>query len=258
MSAAPAAPSRLLVVDDDRDIREALCLLLEDVGYEIAVADSRADALAQVDATTFRCILTDAFARTPAGALDSIRPLIERAHPTPVGLLTGWRLPQQDIERAGVAFVATKPFDLDQLLASVAAAIATPLTAERQRQTDVVRAYFAALTARDWDALVALCTDDVTYVLPGATSFSGTIAGKAAFRAYTEETYRHFPAARFWDIAVYAAPAGLAARYQGTWRAPDGNEPRMSGAVHFQFAGERIRQIGVRLNDERLRALLAP
>lgn len=256
MFAASAAPPRVLVIDDDPDIRDALRLLLEDVGYEIAVAASRADALAQIDTATFQCILTDAFARTPDGALDSIRPLVERAQPTPVGLLTGWRLSPEDIERAGVAFVATKPFDLDQLLASVAAAIATPLTPERQRQAAVVHAYFAALTARDWDALVALCTDDVTYVLPGESPFSGTIAGKAAFRAYTEETYRHFPAARFWDITVYAAPAGLAARFQGAWRAPDGSEPRMSGAAQFQFQGELIKQIGVRLNDERLRALL--
>ena len=59
--------------------------------------------------------------------------------------------------------------------------------------------------------------------------------------------------------SVRAAGGGYVVRTdQGTWRAPDGNEPRMSGAVHFQFAGERIRQIGVRLNDERLRALLAP
>jgi len=258
MSVASAAPPRVLVIDDDPDIRDALRLLLEDAGYDIADAASRADALAQIDTTTFRCILTDAFAGTPAGALESIRPLVERARPTPLGLLTGWRLPQEDIERSGVAFVATKPFDLDQLLASVAAAIAMPLTPEQQRQAAVVRAYFAALTARDWDALVALCTDDVTYVLPGDTPFSGTVTGKAAFRAYTEDTYQHFPAARFWDVTVYATPAGLAARFQGAWRAPDGSEPRMSGAVQFQFTGERIKQIGVRLNNERLRALLAP
>lgn len=258
MPAASTAPSRVLVIDDDPDIRDALRLLLEDAGYATAVAASLADAFAQIDTATFQCILTDAFARTPAGALDSIRPLVERAQPTPVGLLTGWRLPQEEIERAGVAFVATKPFDLDQLLASVAAAIATPLTPERQRQAAVVHAYFAALTARDWDALVALCTDDVTYALPGESPFSTTIAGKAAFRAYTEETYRHFLAARFWDIAVYATPAGLAARFQGAWRAPDGSEPRLTGAVWFQFAAERIHQIGVQLNNERLRALLAP
>ncbi len=258
MFAASAAPPRVLVIDDDPDIRDALRLLLEDAGYAVAVAASRADAFAQIDTAAFQCILTDAFTRTPAGALDSIRPLVERAQPTPVGLLTGWRLPQEDIERVGVAFVATKPFDLDHLLASVAAAIATPLTPEQQRQAAVVHAYFAALTARDWDALIALCTDGVTYVLPGESLFSATVTGKAAFRAYTEETYRHFPAARFREITVYAAPAALAVRFQGTWRASDGSEPQLTGAVQFQFAGERIHQIGVQLNDERLRALLVP
>ena len=173
MFAASAAPPRVLVIDDDPDIRDALRLLLEDAGYAVAVAASRADAFAQIDTAAFQCILTDAFTRTPAGALDSIRPLVERAQPTPVGLLTGWRLPQEDIERVGVAFVArTQPLNLTTCSHRYAAAIATPLTPEQQRQAAVVHAYFAALTARDWDALIALCTDGVTYVLPGKSLFS--------------------------------------------------------------------------------------
>jgi CheY-like chemotaxis protein len=48
-AAAPNAPHRsdavVLVVDDDRDIREALSELLQDAGYRSAVAENGAEAL---------------------------------------------------------------------------------------------------------------------------------------------------------------------------------------------------------------------
>lgn len=251
------AQVRLLVVEEDRDIQEALCMLLTDAGYDVAVASSLTEALADIDAATFQLILADSFTHRPQDMLSSLQVLLERAHPTPVGILTGWRISPEDVERAGFAFLATKPYDLDQLLALVAAALQTPLTPENERQALTVRQYFAALTARDWDAFVDLCTDDVTYVLPGATPFSGTIVGKAAFRKYTDETFRVFPEAHFERIQIYSSPTGLAARFEGWWHASDGSTPHLTGGTHFQFAGDRIKQIGVKLNDERLRVLLA-
>ena len=256
MDASSASQLRVLVVDDDQDIREALCLLLMDAGYATSVASSLAEALEQIETTTFRLIVTDAFAHRPSDALASIQTLQRAAHPTPVGIVSGWSPTSDDAQQAGLAFCLAKPFDLDQLLAQIAATLQTPLNQDQSRQVPVIHRYFAALTARDWDALVDLCTENVTYVLPGNTPFSTTITGKAAFRAYTEETFSHFPAASFDDVVVYASPTGLAAHYRGCWHMPDGSEARMTGAVHFQFEDMRIQQIGVRLNDERLRALL--
>lgn len=256
MDASSPAHPRVLLVDDDQDIREALGLLLADVGYDTSVASSLARAIEQVETTTFQLIVTDSFAHRPSDALASIQSLQRRAYPTPVGILSGWTPTRDEVQQAGFAFFVAKPFDLDELLAQIAATIQTPLNSRQSRQVPVVHRYFAALTARDWDALVELCTEDVIYILPGTTPFSTTIIGKAALRAYSDETFGHFPAASFHDVAVYASPTGLAARYRGRWAMPDGSEAQMTGAVHFQFEGERIQQIGVRLNDERLRALV--
>ena len=258
MHESVAAKPRLLVVEDDKDSQEALCLLFADCGYDATPVSSLAKALALIDTETFQVILTDSFARSSEAALSGLQALLERAHPTPVGILTGWQLSEEEAVRAGFAFVALKPYDFDQLLAHIATAVGTPLSPEQERQAGTVRQYFALLSARDWDAFVDLCADDVTYVLPGNTLFSGTIVGKAAFRKYTGETFSVFPEARFEDIQIYASPTGLAARYKGWWRAPDGSTPHMTGSTHFQFAGDRIKQIGVKLNDERLRVLMSP
>jgi CheY-like chemotaxis protein len=247
---------RVLVVEDDQDLLELLQLLLADSGYEALNASSLSEALALLDTSAFHLILTDSFARTLHEVLPSLQFLRQRAHPTPVGLVTGWGS-EEDVERAGFAFLIPKPFDADRLLFQVAATLHTPLHPDQERQAQVVHLYFAALTVRKWDKVIELCTNDVVYVLPGEMPFSGEVTGKAAFRAYTEETFAHFPSARFAEVMVYASPSGLAARYKGSWLGTDNCALHMTGAVHFQFEGVYIKQIGVQLNDERLRTLMA-
>lgn len=248
--------TRVLVVDDEEEIREALRFLLEDAGYDVIDASSLDSALELIDREPVQLILTDLFIGRQKDALAALQTLQRRAAPTPVGLVTAWNVSMGETQRAEFAFVVAKPFDIDQLLTQVAASLRLPLTEEQERQALVVRQYFAALTARDWDALMNLCTDDVTYILPGLVALSGTYVGKQAFRAYTEETFAQFLDTRFEDVQIYASPSGLTSRYRGTWRMPDGSEPVLMGAVHFQFAGDRIKQIGVSLNDKRLEALM--
>jgi len=249
---------RLLALDDDEDIREALAILFEEAGYDITTVASLPEAFALIDNETFHLIITDSFATSSIGGARGLRRLQHHAQPTPVGILSAWSFSEADLSGAPFAFVMTKPFDIDQVLAQVAATLQVPLTPAQQRQEPIVRRYFAALSERDWDTLMDLCADDVVYVLPNETPFSGTYTGRAAFRAYSEATFAQFPAARFEDITVYSSPTGLASRYRGTWRLPDGSETALTGAVHFQFEGERIKQIGVFLHDERLQALITP
>lgn len=248
--------ARVLIVDYDDDIRGALRFLLQDAGYDVIDASSLDAALALIDQESVQLILAESFLGRRNDALAMLQTLQQRAAPTPVGLITAWNVSMTEAQQAEFAFVVTMPFDIDQLLSHIAASLSLPLTEEQQRQAQVVRQYFAALTARDWDALMDLCTDDVTYILPGPAALAGTQVGKQAFRAYSEETFAQFLDTRFEDVHVYASPSGLASRYRGTWRMPDGSEPVLMGAVHFQFTGDHIKQIGVFLNDKRLEALM--
>ena len=248
--------ARVLVVDDEEGIREALRFLLEDAGYDVSAVSSLDAALELIDREPVHLILTEMFFGRRKDAQKVLQTLLRQAAPTPVGLVTAWNVTLTEAQQAEFAFIIAKPFDIDQLLTQIAASIRTPLTDEQQRQAQVARAYFAALTAQDWDALIELCTDNVIYFLPGPAALAGTQVGKQTFRAYTEETFAQFLDARFEDVQVYASPSGLATRYRGTWRMPDGSQPVMMGAVHFQFEGDRIKQIGVSLNDERLAALM--
>ncbi len=246
---------RILVAEDNADLRETLSAVLEDYGYGVEAAASLDEALALVDRKSFDLILSDLFANEEVDRLHAVAQLRERAFPTPIGLVTGWKVSEPEAVSRGFAWVLQKPFDVDQLVTEVAAQLELPLDAEQERQAHVARAYFAALSARDWNALAGLCADDVTYVLPPPAPFAQEIHGKEAFRRYTEETYAHFPGARFEEPRVYALPRGMAARYVGRWPVEGGTQ-QQAGAVLFQFEGERIKQIGVRLNAEQLRAVV--
>ena len=246
---------RILVAEDDTDLRETLCALLVDYGYGVEAAASLDEALALVDRQSFGFILSDLLAGNGADRLRAVEQLRERAFPSPIGLVTGWKIAEPEAVSRGFAWVLQKPFDVDLLVTEIAGHLELPLDAERERQAQVARAYFAALSARNWDALVELCADDVTYVLPPPAPFAQEIHGKEAFRRYTEETYAHFPGVRFEEPRVYALPRGMAARYVGSWPA-DGGMHQQAGAVIFQFEDERIKQIGVRLNAEQLRTMV--
>jgi CheY-like chemotaxis protein/ketosteroid isomerase-like protein len=246
----------LLLVDDDADLREALLTLVTDEGYTAQEADSLECALALVDAQVFDLILTDCLSIDGRDPLAGVAALCERAAPTPVGVMTGWHLSPEEVRAAGFAFLVAKPFDLDQLMLEIAAGVHTALRPEQELAAGRVAQYFAALSARDWDGLAALCTEDVTYTLPGTGPLAVTIAGKAAFRAYTEQTFANFPGATFDHVVIYGTPNGLAARYQSHWRDSDGREQQQAGAIVLEFVGPHIGRIGVRLHDAQLRQLL--
>jgi ketosteroid isomerase-like protein len=63
-------------------------------------------------------------------------------------------------------------------------------------------------------------------------SFPRAVHGRAAFRAYTKETIRQFPATRFEQVTVYAAPHGLAAHFQGRWTTGELGQQQQSGSVN--------------------------
>lgn len=248
--------ARMLIVEEDESIRWALRTLLEHAYYDVETATSQAEAIALINENTYQLVLTDSFTDRAKDVLASLRTLRDCARPTPIAVISAWNIKSEDIEGDGFAFVQSMPFDVDHLLAQIAAALNLPLTPEQERQAAIVRRYFAALSSCDWDGLVDLCVPDVLYTLPAPTPFAGVQVGREAFRSYTIETFAQFPGARFHDVQVYASPSGLASRYQGLWQLPDGTQAVMSGAVYFEFDGELIKQIGVDLSDDLLRALL--
>ncbi len=246
----------VLIVEDDADLLDTAVTALRDYGYHVTGVASLPDALAEVEQRTYWLVLSDLFATSARDPLVSVEELRERAQPTPVAVMTSWKVTPAEAEARGFAFLLPKPFDLDDLFARVAESLRLEITPEREHEAALVRGYFDALTRRDWPALATLCADHVEFGPLGAATLPPTVRGRTAVADYLAVALSRYPGARFDDIAVYATPRGLSARYTERWPATDDRtEHRQSGAVVFGFAGGRIARIAVRVNEERLRSI---
>jgi two-component system chemotaxis response regulator CheY len=105
---------RLLVVDDDRAIREALRAWLEDCGYTVAVAANGAEAMAKMAERPPRLVLLDLMMPVVDGfeVLDRMRadPSLAKVQVCICSAISGWVVaPQAD-------FVLRKPFRVEELM----------------------------------------------------------------------------------------------------------------------------------------------
>ena len=115
-------PTRLLVVDDDRAVRESLRRALALEGYEVDLAEDGADALAQVASASPDAIVLDVLMPEVDG-LTVCKRLREAGNRVPVLMLTaresvGDRVAGLD---SGADDYVVKPFALEELVARLRA-----------------------------------------------------------------------------------------------------------------------------------------
>ncbi len=118
----PDAPSRVLVVDDDRAVRESLRRSLEFNGYEVALANDGAEALASIAGRTPDALVIDVMMPRLDG-IEATRALRTAGNDLPILVLTARDSVGDRVEGldAGADDYLTKPFALEELLARLRA-----------------------------------------------------------------------------------------------------------------------------------------
>ncbi|MFP6741377.1 MAG: response regulator [Alphaproteobacteria bacterium] len=116
----PPTPPHILVVDDDRRLRELLQKYLRDNGYLVTTAEDAAGARARLEGLTFDLIVLDVMMPGESGLdlTESLRP----ANPVPILLLTamGEAANRVDGFERGADDYLTKPFEPRELLLRIA------------------------------------------------------------------------------------------------------------------------------------------
>ncbi len=116
-------PRRVLVVDDDFSIRELIAMVLADEGYEVLTAADGAEALTLVGRRPPDLVLLDLNMPVLDGWQTQARLRVE-APRLPVVIMTAGNRARQEAEQHAAAGYLAKPFDVDDLCATVARLVA--------------------------------------------------------------------------------------------------------------------------------------
>lgn len=138
--------SRVLVVDDEPDIRELIDLTLSRMGLEAHCVGSVGEARACLAENDYQLCLTDM--RLPDGdGLEIVRHVSEFNGETPVAVITAFGSAENAVAalKAGAFDYLSKPVGLDQLRALVKSALKLPGSAVAQESTQTLRGESAAI-----------------------------------------------------------------------------------------------------------------
>lgn len=115
---------KVLVVDDEYSIREALIMLFTAKGYEVKKADDGLEALNMINMEDFDLIVSDIRMKRMDGVA-LVRELKEKNKKTPVIFMTAYPEVDNVIEalRCGVVEYIKKPFDMEYMAQRAAAVI---------------------------------------------------------------------------------------------------------------------------------------
>jgi len=123
-SPQPHRNAKILIIDDEEEVREVLGDLLAGQGHAVAACGDGESGLARVQEEPFDLVITDL--AMPGLSGWQVASLVKLRNPsTPVALVTGFsdRIAPEEARAKGVDFVMAKPFQLDDITAVVAQAL---------------------------------------------------------------------------------------------------------------------------------------
>ena len=120
----PTGP-RVLIVDDEADIRESLQTLLELEGYRVEAAATGTEGLVRVSEHPFDLVLLD-LALPDANGMELLSEIHNRDSELPVVMITAYGTVENAVRamQAGAANFIQKPWDNEKLLADLRAIVA--------------------------------------------------------------------------------------------------------------------------------------
>src|SRR5213594_1035853 len=123
--------TRVLVVDDERSMRELLAIMLKQAGHDVTVADGGEAAIRALQSNTFDLVITDLRMRKTDG-LAVLRATKQHSPQTIVLVVTAYASTETAVEamKLGAYDYITKPFKLEAIRLTIEKAL------ERKRLHD--------------------------------------------------------------------------------------------------------------------------
>ncbi len=121
----PAPKGKILVIDDEADIRESLDALLSLEGYEVDLAANGTDGAKKIESRLYDLVLLDLMMPDRSG-MDVLRDTRDRDRETPIFMITAFGSTKTAVDalKLGANDYFTKPWENDKLLIEIDRTIA--------------------------------------------------------------------------------------------------------------------------------------
>ena len=116
MSVGNAKPARVLVVEDEPETLLLEQAILEEAGMQVTRAQREGEAMERLREHQYEVVVTDLYVTRGQEGVESIGGLLREAGETPVVVVSGWPLDEEEARAAGVAGVLRKPFVVEELV----------------------------------------------------------------------------------------------------------------------------------------------
>jgi FixJ family two-component response regulator len=150
----------VLVVDDDRSVRESLSNLIRSAGFKVVAYESASDVMHAGLPKGPCCLVLDVRLPGPSG-LELQQELLRARAAIPIIFITGYADISMSVQamKAGAVEFLSKPFREADLLDAIREALARAITAHGERiAVDAIRRKAASLTRREQQVMRSLLT----------------------------------------------------------------------------------------------------
>src|ERR1700690_762878 len=126
---------RILVVDEEAEIRESLEALLTLEGYDVELAQNAAEGERKLESRAYDLVLLDLMMPDKSG-MEVLRDVRERDRHTPIFMITAYGTVEAAVKavKLGAEDYLTKPWDNDKLLLEINRVIAGQRLADENTQ----------------------------------------------------------------------------------------------------------------------------
>jgi FixJ family two-component response regulator len=170
----PETDGRVIVIDDDLAVREALESLLESVGLQVSLFGSVTEFMAAPPTNGPACMVLDV--RLPGqGGLEFQRSLSAAGVRMPIIFITGHGDIPMSVQamKGGALEFMTKPFRDQDLLDAIQSGLArNRVQRERERQVDQLRVRHHALSPREREIMALVVTGRLNKQIAGDVGLS--------------------------------------------------------------------------------------
>src|ERR1051325_5875645 len=125
LPAVPQSKGKVLVIDDESDIREGLELLLTSEGYAVELAHNGREGIQKLESSTYDLALLDLMMPDMSG-MDVLAEVRQRDRETPIFMITAYGSVERAVEalKLGANDYFSKPWDNEKLIIEIGRMIA--------------------------------------------------------------------------------------------------------------------------------------